>query len=60
LRYIASGSSTFSPSRKATVGDVGVTTKSNREKTSLKSSEIFVRNCCARPYQASSYPLDSA
>ena len=49
LRYIASGSSSLAPSSKATVGLVGVTTKSKRSKAALKSSAIFVRTRCARP-----------
>ncbi len=49
FRYIASGSSVFSPSPKATEGEVGVTTKSNSAKAAAKSSAIFVRTFCAWP-----------
>ena len=47
--YIASGSSVFAPSLKATVGEVGVTTKSKRSNALEKSSAILVRTRCARP-----------
>ena len=49
LRYIASGSSVFSPRPKATEGEVGVTTKSNSAKAALKSAAILVRTFCACP-----------
>ena len=39
--YIASGSSVFSPSSKATEGEVGVTTKSKPAKAAAKSSAIL-------------------
>ena len=41
LRYIESGSSVFSPSPKATEGEVGVTTKSISAKAAVKSSAIL-------------------
>ena len=47
--YIASGSSVFSPSSKATEGEVGVTTKSKSAKAAAKSSAILVRTFWARP-----------
>jgi hypothetical protein len=43
-----SGSETFSPSLNATVGAVGVTTKSKSSNAAAKSPAIFVRTCCAR------------
>ena len=49
LRYIASGSAVLAPSAKATVGAVGVTTKSKRSQAASKSRLISVRTCCARP-----------
>jgi len=49
FRYIASGSSVFSPSPKATEGEVGVTTKSTLPKAASKSSAIRVRTFCAWP-----------
>ena len=41
--------SVFAPSLKATVGEVGVTTKSKRSNAFEKSSAILVRTRCARP-----------
>jgi hypothetical protein len=38
-----------SPSSKATVGEVGVTTKSTCSKAAAKSWAIFVRTFCAVP-----------
>ena len=49
LRYMASGSSVLAPSSNAVHGLVGVTTKSNAEKTAAKSSAILVRTFCAVP-----------
>ena len=49
FRYIASGSSVLAPSGKATLGAVGVTTKSNRSQAASKSRLISVRTFCARP-----------
>ena len=47
--YIAHGSSTRSPMRNATVGDVGVTTRSTPAKASSKSARMRVRTFCAMP-----------
>ena len=49
LRYIASGSSSLAPSSKATVGLVGVTTKSTSSQARAKSRLISVRTFWARP-----------
>ena len=49
LRYIESGSSSLAPSSKATVGLVGVTTKSKLSQAARKSSEILVRTFWAWP-----------
>jgi hypothetical protein len=46
-RYICSGSSIFSPSRKAAVGEVGVTITSHRSKAWVKSRRISVRTLSA-------------
>ena len=47
-RYIARGSWTRSPSRKATVGEVGETITSTRSKAASKSWRMSVRTFCAR------------
>jgi hypothetical protein len=49
LRYIASGSSTFSPSRNAVVGAVGLTSTSAFSNAASKSRVIRVRTFCAWP-----------
>ena len=50
LRYIASGSAVFSPSRNATVGEVGRRRSGRpRAKAAAKSSAIMVRTLCAWP-----------
>ena len=49
LRYIASGSSTFSPSLNAVVGAVGETSTSACSNAASKSREISVRTFCACP-----------
>ncbi len=46
---MASGFAVRSPSLKATVGEVGVTTKSTRSKPARKTYTIFVRTRCAVP-----------
>ncbi len=46
-RYMASGSSAFSPSRNAGVGVVGVTIASTSANASSKSRAINVRTRCA-------------
>ena len=48
-RYIASGFSAFSPSLKATVGEVGLTRTSNCSKAAACSSAITVLTRCAWP-----------
>ncbi len=47
FRYIASGSLTFSPMRKAGVGEVGESTASTVRKASTKSCLMSVRTFCA-------------
>src|SRR4029453_8772127 len=47
LRYIASGSLTFSPMRKAAVGEVGEITASTVRNASAKSCLMSVRTFCA-------------
>ena len=47
-RYIEYGSAIRSPSRKATVGEVGDSRKSTFAKASAKSRRISVRTFCAR------------
>src|SRR5262249_2870856 len=47
FRYIASGSLTFSPMRKAGVGEVGESTASTARKASSKSFLMSVRTFCA-------------
>ena len=49
LRYIASGSSSFSPSWNAVVGAVGETSTSAFSKARSKSRLISVRTFCACP-----------
>ena len=49
LRYIASGSSTFSPSWNAVVGAVGETSTSACSNAASKSRLISVRTFCAWP-----------
>ena len=49
LRYIAIGSSSFSPSRNAVVGAVGETSTSTRSKAASKSRLMRVRIFCAWP-----------
>ena len=49
LRYIAIGSSTFSPSLNAVVGAVGETSTSACSKAAAKSREISVRTFWAWP-----------
>ncbi len=46
-RYICSGSSIFSPSLKAGVGQVGIATTSTWPKARSKSRAMSVRTCCA-------------
>ena len=52
-KYIATGSSTFSPSLNAAVGDVGPTITSTFAKASSKSRARSARTLSARPYHAS-------
>ena len=47
FRYMAMGSSIFSPSAKAAVGVVGVRMASTRPKASAKSRAIRLRTRCA-------------
>ena len=47
--YIASGSAARSPSRKATDGEVGVSSRSKFSKAAAKSRAISVRTRWARP-----------
>ena len=49
LMYIDHGSPVRSPSRKATVGEVGVMMKSTSANAASKSPTIFVRTRWARP-----------
>ena len=49
LRYIASGSSSFSPIRNAVVGAVGETSTSACSNAAAKSRWIRVRTFCACP-----------
>ena len=49
LRYIASGSSSFSPSRNAVVGAVGETSTSTCSNAAAKSRWMSVRTFCAEP-----------
>ena len=49
LRYIAIGSSSFSPSRNAVVGAVGETSTSACSNAASKSRAISVRTFCAWP-----------
>ena len=49
LRYIASGSSTFSPILNAVVGAVGDTSTSPLERRGEVALEISVRTFCAEP-----------
>ena len=49
LRYIASGSSSFSPMRKAVVGAVGEMRTSTFSKAASKSRCTSVRTFCAWP-----------
>ena len=49
LRYMASGSSTFSPIRNAVVGVDGETSTSTEAKAASKSRAISVRTFCACP-----------
>jgi hypothetical protein len=49
LRYMASGSSTFSPIGNAVVGAVGETSTSATSKAAAKSRAINVRTFCACP-----------
>ena len=49
LRYIASGLSVFAPSGKATVGEVGLTSRSNWSSAARNSSRMIVRTFCAWP-----------
>ena len=48
-RYMASGFSAFSPMRKATVGEVGLTIRSKRSKTAACSWAMTVRTFWAWP-----------
>ena len=48
-RYIASGSSSFSPSGKAVVGAVGDTSTSTSSKAASKSAAISALTFCAEP-----------
>ena len=47
--YIASGSCVFSPSLKATVGEVGLTIRSKRSNRAACSRAMTVRTFCAWP-----------
>ena len=47
--YIASGSCVRAPSGNATVGDVGLTSRSNRSNSAACSRPITVRTFCACP-----------
>ena len=47
--YIAHGSSTRSPIRNATVGDVGIAIRSQSPNAASKSSRMRVRTFCAIP-----------
>ena len=47
MRYMDSGSFTFSPSLKAGTGEVGVTSASTCVKALVKSSRMSVRTFCA-------------
>ena len=47
--YIAHGSSTRSPIRNATVGDVGIAIRSQSSNAASKSSRMRVRTFCAIP-----------
>jgi len=47
--YIASGFAVRAPSSKATVGDVGLTSRSNCSKAAACSSRTIVRTLCACP-----------
>ena len=49
LRYMAIGSSSFSPSRNAVVGAVGLTSTSTFSKAEAKSREMRVRTFWAWP-----------
>ena len=49
FKYIAKGSSTFSPMVKAVVGVVGETSTSTVSNAAAKSREINVRTFCAWP-----------
>ena len=49
FKYIAKGSSTFSPILKAVVGVVGETSTSTVSNAAAKSREINVRTFCAWP-----------
>ena len=49
LRYIANGSSSFSPSLNAVVGEVGESSTSAFSKARSKSRSISVRTFCAWP-----------
>jgi hypothetical protein len=49
LRYIAIGSSSFSPILNAVVGAVGDTSTSTCSNAAAKSREISVRTFCAWP-----------
>jgi hypothetical protein len=48
-RYIANGSSSFSPSGKAVVGAVGETSTSASRKAASKSRATSARTFCADP-----------
>ena len=49
FRYIASGSAAFAPSSNATVGEVGVSSRSKRSNASACSRISTVRTFCACP-----------
>jgi hypothetical protein len=49
LRYIASGLSTLAPIGNATVGDAGLTRRSNSSSAARNSSRMIVRTFCAWP-----------